>query len=156
MNGDNQVCDTPYGLMWISRSGIWIFDGEQLKRLTENLEGSTVSKQEWESFYTERTHIGYDAYWNQAHICQDTQDNPLTMIYNFNTRGFSESDDMYSSDQKSGFVNNPEGHLMWAQIGTGSSSINGNDSNNPKHNAKVKKAKTQTATAYQDHTESTN
>lgn len=132
ISGDNQVTDTPYGIMWVSRSGIWIFDGENIKRLTENLEGSTISKQNWESFYTDRTHIGYDAYWNQAHICQDTQNNPKTLIYNFNTRGFSESNKMYASDQKTGFVNNSEGNLLWGQLGTGSSTQSSSSNNNPK------------------------
>lgn len=132
VSGDNQVTSTPYGIMWVSRSGLWIYNGTEVRKLTENLEGSTISKQNWENYYTARTHIGYDAYWNQAHICQDTQNNPKTLIYNFNTRGFSESDKLYASTQKTGFVNNPEGHLLWAQHGTGTGSQSqDNNSNNP-------------------------
>ena len=101
------------------------------KKLTENLKGSTISKTEWENFYGPRTHVGYDAYWNQVHICQDTQNNPKTLIYAFNTKAFTESNKLYASDHKTGFVNNSEGHLLWAQIGTGSNSVTTNSNNSP-------------------------
>jgi len=138
VSGDNQVAETPYGVFWITRSGIYIFNGENLQKLTENLEGSTISKTEWEDFYGERTHVGYDAYWNQAHICKDTQNNPKTLIYAFNTRAFSESNKLYASNHKTGFVNDIEGHLMWAQIGTGSSSVNSNANNSPNFKNKTR------------------
>lgn len=137
VSGANQVAETPYGLFWVTRSGIYIFDGNKMDKLTENLRGSTISKTEWEDFYGPRTHVGYDAYWNHAHICKDTQDNPKTLIYAFNTRAFTESNKLYASDHKTGFVNDREGHLLWAQIGTGSNSITTNSNNNPRLKDKV-------------------
>ena len=131
VDSDNQICKTPYGILWVSRSGIFTYDGQKLEKLTENQQGSTISKQVWENFYNERTHVGYDAYWNQVHICQDVINNPKTLIYSFNTRAFTETDKMYSSDQKTGFVNDSSGHLLWAQIGTGSSSSTGDSNNRP-------------------------
>ena len=131
VDGDNQICKTPYGILWISRSGIYTYDGQKLEKLTENQQGSTISKRVWETFYNERTHVGYDAYWNQVHICQDVVNNPKTLIYSFNTKAFTETDKMYSSDQKTGFVNDASGHLLWAQIGTGANSLTGNSNNRP-------------------------
>ena len=131
VEGDNQICKTPYGILWVSRSGIFTYDGQKLEKLTENQQGSTISKTVWENFYNERTHVGYDAYWNQVHICQDVINNPKTLIYSFNTKAFTETDKMYSSDQKTGFVNDSSGHLLWAQIGTGSNSSTGNSNNRP-------------------------
>lgn len=131
VDGDNQICKTPYGILWVSRSGIYTYDGQKLDKLTENQQGSTISKRVWETFYNERTHVGYDAYWNQVHICQDVVNNPKTLIYSFNTRAFTETDKMYSSDQKTGFVNDASGHLLWAQIGTGDDSVTESSSNRP-------------------------
>jgi len=139
VSSENQVCKTPYGVFWISRSGIYVYDGEKLDKLTENLQGSTISKVEWENFFGDRTHIGYDAYWNQIHICQDTQNNPKTLIYSFNTRAFTESNKLYASDIKTGFVNDINGHLLWAQVGTGSSSVTTNEDNNPNNFNKAKR-----------------
>jgi hypothetical protein len=132
VDNENQVCDTPYGVFWASRSGLYIFNGTDLQKLTENAQGSTISKEEWEGFYNDRCHVGYDAYWNQLHICKDTQNNPKTLIYTFNTKAFTESNKMYASDQKTGFINDTEGHLLWGQIGTGSASTTTSSSNNPK------------------------
>ena len=140
VSGSNQVTETPYGVFWITRSGIYVFDGNRLEKLTENLKGSTISKTEWENFYGSRTHIGYDAYWNQVHICQDTQDNPKTLIYSFNTRAFTESNKLYASNHKTGFVNDSEGHLLWGQIGTGSNSVTTNSDNSPNFKDRTREA----------------
>ena len=140
ISGENQVTQTPYGILWVTRSGIYLFNGNTLDKLTENLKGSTISKTEWENFYGPRTHVGYDAYWNQVHICQDTQNNPKTLIYAFNTKAFTESNKLYASDHKTGFVNNSEGHLLWAQIGTGSNSVTTNSNNSPGFKDRVRES----------------
>ena len=98
---DSQVVKTPYGVFWVSRSGIYTYNGQDLVKLLENLQGSTISKTEWENPYNERTHIGYDAYWNQVHIAEDVVNNPKTIIYSFNTCSFTEiKNTMYSVSQK--------------------------------------------------------
>ncbi len=131
---DSQVVKTPYGVFWVSRSGIYTYNGQDLVKLTENLQGSTISKTEWENFYNDRTHVGYDAYWNQVHICEDVIDNPKTIIYSFNTRSFVETNSMYSVSQKTGFVNDTQGHLLWAEVGTGSDSIDNDTTQHPSKN----------------------
>jgi len=144
LENDNQICDTPYGLFWVSRSGMYLFDGKQLTKLTENKQGSTISKKSWENFYGQRTHVGYDAYWNQVHICKDTVNNNKSLIYSFNTRAFTETNEMYGGNKKTGFVTDREGHLMWCEqvdVGTRGSSYS------PNQNRKKTKMAEQTATA---------
>lgn len=132
VNNDNQVADTPYGLYWISRSGIYVFNGETVEKITETAEGSIISKQDWESFYGERSHCGYDAYWNQIHICKDTKNNDRTIIYDFNTRAFTEGHGLYNTPQKTGFVNDRHGHLLWAEVPASTPSSNlGNTGSSP-------------------------
>lgn len=121
LENDNQICDTPYGLFWISRSGVYLYNGQNFKSLTSNSEGSLIDKSQWENFYGKRTHIGYDAYWNQVHICKDTISNTETIIYNFNTGAFTDGLGMYGGAKKTGFVTDREGHLLWAeQVAQGS------------------------------------
>jgi len=130
LSNDNQICDTPSGLFWISRSGIYLFNGENLLKLTESIEGSTISKEVWEAFYGERTHCGYDAYWNQIHICKDTIDNSQTLIYSFNTKAFTEATNSFGSSQKTGFCQDKSGHIAWAEDVTSYSSDIEPDFNN--------------------------
>tara|TARA_R110002110_G_scaffold358455_3_gene567823 strand:- start:11802 stop:15245 length:3444 start_codon:yes stop_codon:yes gene_type:complete len=115
IKSENQVCLTPYGIFWVSRSGIYIYDGETLERLTENPKGSTLSKQEWETFYGSRLHCGYDAYWNQVLIPRDLTYNNETLIYSFNNKAFSSSNDLFNSRQKTGFAQTVDGHLLWGE-----------------------------------------
>ena len=115
VESDSQVCQTPYGLFWVSRSGIYLYNGELIERLTENPEGSTISKSEWESFYGKRLHCGYDAYWNQVLIARDTVSNNKTLIFSFNNRAFSSSDSLFTASKKTGFAQTGQGHLMWAE-----------------------------------------
>ena len=135
IESENQVCQTPYGLFWVSRSGVYMFNGEGLQRLTENPEGSTLSKQEWEEFYGARLHCGYDAYWNQVLIARDLQNNNETLIYSFNNRAFSSSNDLFSSSKKSGFAQAKNGQLIWAEEfnNSGSAGITGSKNNLPKN-----------------------
>ena len=112
---DNQICETPFGLFWISRSGMYLFNGEDIRNLTSNENGSIIDKVTWESFYGVRTHCGYDAYWNQVHIAKEQQNNETTIVYDFNTTAFSEVKGLYSGAVKSGFVNDRHGHLLWAE-----------------------------------------
>tara|TARA_Y100001973_G_C5202464_1_gene338870 strand:- start:230 stop:4045 length:3816 start_codon:yes stop_codon:yes gene_type:complete len=120
LENDNQICDTPYGLFWVSRSGIYLYNGQEFKTLSTNQEGSLINKTQWESFYGKRTHVGYDAYWNQVHICKDMISNNETLIYSFNTGAFTEAVGLYGGTRKTGFVTDREGHLMWAEdVGQG-------------------------------------
>ena len=136
---ENQVTQTPYGLFWVSRSGVYIYNGESVQRLTDSPEGSTISKQEWESFYGERLHIGYDAYWNQVLIARDLQNNNETLIYSFNNKAFSTSNDLFNSSKKSGFAKAKNGQLIWAEEfnNTGSSGVTGSKNNMPKNKQSV-------------------
>jgi len=121
LENDNQICDTPYGLFWVSRSGIHLYNGNDFKTLSSNPEGSLIDKTQWENFYGKRTHVGYDAYWNQVHICKDMISNSETIIYSFNTGAFTEATGMYGGERKTGFVTDRNGHLMWAeQVAQGS------------------------------------
>ena len=131
IQNDNQVCETPYGLFWVSRSGLFLYNGDSIKNLTSNENGSIIDKSYWESFYGLKTHCGYDAYWNQAHICKEQKNNDLTIIYDFNTASFSTAQDMYTNSQKSGFVNDAYGHILWSEVETATSNISGNASNSP-------------------------
>ena len=74
-----------------------------------------MSKEAWESFFSERSHCGYDAYWNQVYICKESVNNDQTLIYSFNTKAFTEATDMFGQAQKSGFVQDRSGHLLWAE-----------------------------------------
>ena len=115
IKSENQVTQTPYGLFWVSRSGVYIFTGESIQRLTEAPDGSTISKQEWENFYGERLHCGYDAYWNQVLIARDTQNNNETLIYSFNNKAFSSASGLFDVSKKTGFVQTKDGRLLWAE-----------------------------------------
>ncbi len=133
IKNDNQVCETPFGLFWVSRSGAYLYNGSELNNITNNSQGSIIDKSTWESFHGEKTHCGYDAYWNQVHICKEQKNNDKTMIYDFNTGSFSESDGMYNGSLKTGFVNDRHGHLLWAEIPASvpSSNITGNSGSSP-------------------------
>tara|TARA_R100001460_G_scaffold23732_5_gene47755 strand:+ start:78 stop:3833 length:3756 start_codon:yes stop_codon:yes gene_type:complete len=115
LESDNQICDTPYGLFWVSRSGIYLYNGQNIQTLTSNPQGSLIDKTQWENFYGKRTHVGYDAYWNQAHICKDIMANSEVLIYSFNTGAFTEGSDMYTGSKRTGFVTDRDGHLLWAE-----------------------------------------
>ena len=115
LENDNQICDTPYGLLWVSRSGVYTYNGKELKSLTSSPQGSIIEKSQWENFYGKRTHIGYDAYWNQVHICKDNISNTETIIYSFNTGAFTDAVGMYNGIRKTGFVTDREGHLLWGE-----------------------------------------
>jgi len=136
IESDNQVAQTPYGIFWVSRSGIYIYSGETIQRLTENPEGSTISKQEWEEFYNARLHIGYDAYWNQVLIARDLRNNNKTLVYSFNNKAFSTSDNLFNSSQKTGFANTKNGHILWAEEynrTSGDGIVKNNTTNLPKN-----------------------
>tara|TARA_B100001094_G_scaffold68725_1_gene65104 strand:+ start:1 stop:2025 length:2025 start_codon:yes stop_codon:yes gene_type:complete len=120
---DNQVCETPFGLFWVSRSGMYLFNGEDIRNLTSNENGSIIDKKTWEAFHGERTHCGYDAYWNQAHIAKEQENNETTLIYDFNTTSFSEVKGLYNGSNKTGFVNDRHGHLLWAEEGANTSNL---------------------------------
>ena len=135
IQSDNQVTQTPYGLFWVSRSGIYIYNGESVQRLTENPQGSSISKAEWEEFYNARLHCGYDAYWNQVLIARDLRNNNETLIYSFNNKAFSSSNDLFNSTKKSGFTQTRDGHLLWAEEynRTSGSGVTKNSDNIPKN-----------------------
>lgn len=129
---ENQICQTPYGLFWVSRSGVYTFDGNQINKLTEKNQGSTLSKEQWETFYGEKTFCGYDAYWNHVLIPRTNVNNNKTLIFSFNTSAFTSSNDILTGLKTSGFAQTREGHILYAQEKIESNTaITGSDSNNP-------------------------
>ena len=133
---ESQLCQTPYGLFWVSRSGIYIYNGESITKLSETKNGNLMSKQSWETFYGERTMCGYDAYWNHVIIPRSNLNNNKTFIYSFNTGAFTTSTEQISGLKTSGFIQNRVGNVMYAQeIPEAGDSITKSQTNTADYNA---------------------
>ena len=124
---DSAICNTPMGLFWVSKSGAYIYNGEKLEKLTESQSGDIISKQEWGDNITDRAHVGYDSYWNQIHICGNTQNNSSAYIYDLGTGAWSKTFGIFGDSYKSGFVNDREGHICWAEEYESDNTVNPQD-----------------------------
>lgn len=133
---ESQICKTPYGLFWVSRSGIYIYNGQSITKLSETKNGNLMSKKDWETFYGERTMCGYDAYWNHVIIPRTNLNNNKTFIYSFNTGAFTTTTEQINGLKTSGFIQTRTGHVMYAQeIAEAGSSITKSQSNTSDHSA---------------------
>ena len=133
---DNQITQTPYGLFWVSRSGIYLYDGQKITKLNESSTSSSMSKANWETFYGEKTFCGYDAYWNHVLIPRTNLNNNTSFIYSFNTKAFTTSNISLTGLKTSGFIQTRSGHVMYAQeIAESSDSIDKSDSNSAEYQA---------------------
>ena len=53
------VCKTDFGVAWVNRFGCYLYDGEKVTNLLEPEGFKLISNDEWESFATRYSIIGY-------------------------------------------------------------------------------------------------
>jgi hypothetical protein len=88
-------CDL--GIVWANRNGCYLYDGEQIHRLTEHEENGkmvpTISRSTWASFITDNAIVGYDPQRRQVVVLGNAATNTgLIYVFDMATRTWSAGD----------------------------------------------------------------
>ena len=94
----NHFCVTDEGIFWVNDRGAWIYDGEEVKDLfisgDENESQQIINKDEWNSFLSESSIVGYDANTRQVMIVKNRTYNAAgdadSFMYSLIVKGWSK------------------------------------------------------------------
>ena len=126
VKSQSQVTATEYGIAFINDQGLYLFDGQRVRDLTDGDIGKRIDIPAF--FYAGQaanafsgSHIGYDRLNKQIVLNKDNSANETgTFIYDFRSDSFSYTPAGFPTVVMSNFVNNYDGNLVFAY---GSSSI---------------------------------
>ena len=142
VNLQASVCTTPYGIVWANKSGLYLYDGKQLKNLIENKipvdsTYSSVSNNYWlvsSSLYSNNPVIGFDDRYdilvikfgandfNAAAIPDAATYHFATSSFTFNFRSISAQGGLAYTGDISNMITNQDGEILYYRFKTGETS----------------------------------
>ena len=105
------------GILWANEKGMFLYDGSVIRSLTEN----KIAQNEWASFITAYSIVGYDGNSNMAMVIRDCENAGVTQgdayIFDFKTKAWSFATDLLedSVGNYTNFITDYNGNLT---IGT--------------------------------------
>ena len=105
------------GILWANEKGMFLYDGSVIRSLTEN----KIAQNEWASFITAYSIVGYDGNSNMAMVIRDCENAGATQgdayIFDFKTKAWSFATDLLDASvgNYTNFITDYNGNLT---IGT--------------------------------------
>ena len=94
------VVKTPFGICWVNKNGLYIYDGSKIINLQ-----TKILESQWESFVNSDTMIGYEPTHKHLVVIRDADDestdNGDAYVYSFITNSFTFVEDLIANNVKS-------------------------------------------------------
>ena len=117
------TCKTDYGIAWVNKHGCYLYDGEKVTNLLERKGARLISSDDWDSFTTANSTIGYVPHKREIIVLKDCTATSVGDIhlYDIITQSWVEGDSKIIDSQiKTNFINDGDGNLVCAHTsGTG-------------------------------------
>ena len=126
------VCTTPYGIVWANKSGLYLYDGKQLKNLIENKIAvdsnySSITNNFWrtsDSSYSNNPALGFDEQYDiliikfTANSITGTSPDAATYhfgtnSFTFNSRSIAGDGQQANSGEISNMITNQDGKILY-------------------------------------------
>ena len=141
VNLQASVCTTPYGIVWANKSGLYLYDGKELKNLIENkipVDSSytTISNNYWlvsSPFYSNNPVVGFDDKYDILIIKYGANDfsggavpdaatyHFATNSFTFNFRSISAQGALAYTGDISNMITNQDGEILYYRYKSGES-----------------------------------
>ena len=116
------VCKTDFGIAWVNKQGVYLYDGRQVSNLLEKGGRQIIKESEWATFTTNEPMIGYVPKKRQLIVVDVVTSNGTGSIhlYDMVTQSWVKGGAASLDDQlKTNFVIDWNGDLVYAHSGTG-------------------------------------
>jgi len=109
------VCKTDFGIAWVNRFGCYLYDGENVTNLLEPEGFKLISTDEWESFTTDNSIIGYLPKKRQLLVLKDCTSTSTgdVFIFDIPTKSWVFGDSVFTDSlDRTNFVTDWNGDLL--------------------------------------------
>jgi len=91
---------TEFGIAWINKYGVYIYDGKQIHELLKREGLRKISMEEWQSFFSDNSSIGYNPNRKKLIIVKDiTSADSDCMLYSFDVGAWVYGDSNFVSQE---------------------------------------------------------
>jgi len=117
VSNPNATCKTDFGIAWVNENGCYFYNGKQVANLLEKKNRTIILEDDWSSFITNNSAIGYLQKTRSLIVLKDYTNSSVGDIYmyNFTTQSWTVGDSKFNdSSKKTNFSVDHNGDLLFA------------------------------------------